>query len=88
MAVARERQLRQRVGGKHADLEHFDTRGRLLGAGEPRAVGDPDDAGRVALRYVIDTDQRRELDGHADLFHAFTHRRVGRMLVVVDEPAG
>jgi len=37
---------------------------------------------------VIYAEQRREVDGGADLLQAFAYRRISRMLIVVDESAG
>jgi len=37
---------------------------------------------------VIHAEKRGQLDGGADLLQAFAYRRVGWMLVVIDESAG
>jgi hypothetical protein len=37
---------------------------------------------------VVHAEQRCQLDGGVDLLQAFAYRRVGRMLVVIDESAG
>jgi hypothetical protein len=37
---------------------------------------------------VIHADQGGQLDGGTDLLYALAHRRVGRMLVIVDESTG
>jgi len=70
------------------DLEHLGTRAGVRTIDELRAVGDPDDAGRVFLGDVIDADERCQLDRGADLLYAFTPCRIRRVLVVVDETAG
>jgi len=86
--MARKRQWRQRVKWKHTDLEHLGTGAGVRTIDELRAVGDPDDAGRVFLGDVIDADQRCQLDRGTDLLHAFPSRRVLGVFVAVDEAAG
>jgi hypothetical protein len=76
------------VDWKHSELEHLRARPWSRTVGETSPVSDPDHARRIGLGDVIHADQRRHLDGRADLLHAFPHRRIGRVLVVVDEPAG
>jgi len=88
MAMAWKRERRKRVDWKHSDLEHLGAGPWSRTVGEASPVGDPDHARRISLRDVIHADQRRQLDGRADLFHALPHRRVGRVLVIVDKPAG
>jgi len=88
MALARKCQRRQRLHGKDAHLQHLGARTELSAVDQPRPIGDPDDAVRVPLGDVIHADQRRQLDGGADLLHAFAHRRVGGMLVIVDKATG
>jgi hypothetical protein len=88
MAMARKCQRRQRVHGKDPDLQHLGARTELSAVDEPRPIGDPDDAVRIPLGDVIHADQRRQLDGGADLLHALAYRRVGGILVIVDKPTG
>jgi hypothetical protein len=86
--MAWKSQRGQRVQRKDPDLQHLGARIELSAVGEPRPICDPDDAVRVPLGDVIHADQRRQLDGGADLLHALAHRRVGGMLVIVDEATG
>ncbi len=86
--MARKRQWRQRVHRKYLDLEHLRTRFELRTVDKPRAISDPDHAGRITLGDVIHADERGDLNRGADLLEAFAHRRIGGMLVVVDEPPG
>jgi hypothetical protein len=86
--MARKRQGRKCVEWKHSDLEHLGAGPWSRTVGETSPVGDPDHARRVGLGDVIDANERCQLDGGADLLHAFANRRIGRVLVVVDEPAG
>jgi hypothetical protein len=86
--VAGKRQRRDRVDRKYADLEHLNTRFEPRAVDQPRPVCDSNHAGCVPLGHVVDANQRRQLDGGADLFHALPHGRVGRMFVIVDESAG
>jgi len=85
MAMAWKGQWRKRLQREDPDLQHLGARIELSAVDEQRPVGDPDHAVRVPLGDVIDADQRRELDRGADLLHALAHRRVGGMLVSVDE---
>jgi len=83
--MARKCQRRQRVDRKDPDLQHLGAGIELSAVDDPRPIGDPDDAVRVPLGDVVHADQRRQLDGGADLLHALPHRRVGGMLVIVDK---
>jgi hypothetical protein len=83
--MAWKREWRQRVQRENPDLQHLRAGPELSAVREPCLISDPDHAVRVPFGDVIHADQRGQLDGRADLLHALAHRRVGRMLVIVDE---
>jgi len=85
--VARECERRQRVEREHRDLEHLRSGRGPAASYKPGLIGDSDHAGSSALGDVIDPDEACHLDPCADLFEAFTSRRVPRVLIVVDESA-
>ena len=85
--MARKRERRKRVDWKHSDFEHLGAGPWSRTIGETSPVGDADHARGIRLRNVIDADQRRQLDGRADLLQAFANRRIGWGLVIVDETA-
>jgi hypothetical protein len=85
--VAGERERGQRVGREHPHLQHLRSRARPAAVGELRLVGDTDHAGRASLGDVIDADEPGQLDGRADLLHAFARSRLPRALVIVYESA-
>jgi len=88
MPMAWKRQRRKCFDWKHSDLEHLRAGPWCRAVGDTSPVGDPDHARRIRLGNVIHADQRRQLDGYADLLHALPYSGVGRVLVIVDEPAG
>jgi hypothetical protein len=85
--MAWKRERRKCVDWKHSDLEHLGAGSWSRTVGETSPVGDPDHARRICLGDVIHADQRRQLDGRVDLLHALPYRRIGWVLVIVDEPA-
>jgi hypothetical protein len=86
--MAWEGERRHRVEREGSHLQHLRPRVQVLAGCEPGSIGDANHARRVLLGDVIHAEKTGELDARAQLLEAFAHRRVGRMLVVVDETAG